>query len=140
MYYIMPFVESFLTKRQKWVLELRLKGYTQEKISDILKTSRANVSILEKRAYQNIKKAQNTLKEWDQLQAIVSIQIDENTDIMDIPGIIFNEADKAGIKVTENSLDVVTTIHNSIPDVIQHRRIERKITAFINREGEVSFD
>ena len=136
----MPFAESFLTKRQKWVLELRLKGYTQEKIADILKTSRANVSILEKRAYQNIKKAQNTLKEWDQLQAIVSIQIDENTDIMDIPGIIFDEADKAGIKVTENSLDVVTMIHKSIPNVIQHRRIERQITAFINREGEVSFD
>ena len=136
----MPFIESFLTKRQKWVLELRLKGYTQEKIADILKTSRANVSILEKRAYQNIKKAQNTLKEWDQLQAIVSIQIVENTDIMDIPGIIFDEADKAGIKVTENSLDVVTMIHKSIPDIIQHRRIERQITAFINREGEVSFD
>ena len=136
----MPFVESFLTKRQKWVLELRLKGYTQEKIADILQTSRANVSILEKRAYQNIKKAQNTLKEWEQLQAIVSIQIDENTDIMDIPGIIFNEADKAGIKVTENSLDVVTMIHQSIPDVIQHRRIERQITAYINREGEVSFE
>ncbi|MCD4844826.1 MAG: Tfx family DNA-binding protein [Methanosarcinales archaeon] len=136
----MPFVESFLTKRQKWVLELRLKGYTQEKIADILKTSRANVSILEKRAYQNIKKAQNTLKEWDQLQAIVSIQIDENTDIMDIPAIIFDKADKAGIKVTENSLDVVTMIHKSIPDVIQHRRIERQITAYINREGEVSFD
>ena len=136
----MPFIESFLTKRQKWVLELRLKGYTQEKIADILKTSRANVSILEKRAYQNIKKAQNTLKEWDQLQAIVSIQIDENTDIMDIPAIIFDEADKAGIKVTENSLDVVTMIHQSIPDVIQHRRTERQITAYINREGEVSFE
>jgi len=136
----MPPSESFLTERQKWVLELRLKGYTQEKIAAILNTSRVNVSILEKRANQNIKKAEITLKEWKQLQSPVSIQIEKDIDIMDMPWIIFKEADKAGIKVKMNSLDIMNLIQQTIPNVIQHRRIARPVAVYISRKGEVLFE
>jgi Tfx family DNA-binding protein len=39
---------SFLTERQVRVLELRLKGHSQQDIVDILATTRSNISILRK--------------------------------------------------------------------------------------------
>lgn len=136
----MSLEDSFLTDRQKQVLELRLQGYTQDRIAEVLNTTRANVSIIEKRAHQNIKRARATLKEWEQLRSPVSITIDKGTDIMTIPRNIFNEADRAGIKVHENTLDIIALIQETIPGAILHRRTARSIDVYISRSGEVSFD
>lgn len=136
----MPIKDSFLTERQKRVLELRIQGYTQDRIAKLLNTSRVNVSVIEKRAHQNIDKARATLVEWEQLQSLVSITIEQETDVMAIPRIIFNEADRAGIKIHENTLDIITQIHENIPGVIEHRRVKRPFVVFINRNGEISFD
>lgn len=136
----MPKEESFLTDRQKQILELRLKGYTQDKIAVILKTTRANVSIIEKRARQNINRAKATLRDWEKLQSPISIKIQEGTDIMTIPRIIFKEADQNGIKVYENTLDIISKIHETIPEAGLHRRVNRTINIFISRNGEVSID
>jgi Tfx family DNA-binding protein len=136
----MPQAESFLTDRQKQILELRLQGYTQDRIAVILKTTRANVSIIEKRARQNINRAKATLSEWEQLQSPISIKIQEGTDIMTIPRIIYKKADQNGIKVYENTLDIISMIHENIPEAALHRRANRPINIFISRNGEVSFD
>jgi Tfx family DNA-binding protein len=136
----MPQAESFLTDRQKQILELRLQGYTQDRIAVILKTTRANVSIIEKRARQNINRAKATLSEWEQLQSPISIKIQEGTDIMTIPRIIYKKADQNGIKVYENTLDIISKIHENIPEAALHRRANRPINIFISRNGEVSFD
>ncbi|MBW6517408.1 MAG: Tfx family DNA-binding protein [ANME-2 cluster archaeon] len=136
----MPNNNSFLTIRQKRVLELRMKGYTQDRIAKMLNTSRVNVSVIEKRAYQNIEKAKATLVEWEHLQALVSITIVQDTDVMSIPRIIFNEADRAGIKMHGNTLDIITQIHETMPGVIEHRRVKRSFVIFISRTGEVSFE
>jgi Tfx family DNA-binding protein len=136
----MPQEESFLTDRQKQILELRLQGYTQDKIAVILKTTRSNVSIIEKRARQNINRAKATLRDWEQLQSPLSIKIQEGTDIMKIPRIIFKEADQNGIKVYENTLDIISKIHETIPEAALHRRVNRTINIFIGRNGEVSID
>ncbi|MCL7475247.1 MAG: Tfx family DNA-binding protein [ANME-2 cluster archaeon] len=117
-----------------------MKGYTQDRIAKMLNTSRVNVSVIEKRAYQNIEKAKATLVEWEQLQALVSITIVQDTDVMSIPRIIFNEADRAGIKMHGNTLDIITQIHETMPGVIEHRRVKRSFVIFISRTGEVSFE
>jgi len=117
-----------------------MQGYTQDRIAKMLNTSRVNVSVIEKRAHQNINKARVTLVEWEQLQALVSITIEQDTDVMAIPRIIFNEADKAGIKIHENTLDIISQINENIPGVIEHRRVKRPFVVFINRNGEISFD
>ncbi|MDD2639276.1 MAG: Tfx family DNA-binding protein, partial [Methanothrix sp.] len=54
---------SLLTNRQASVLRLRRKGMSQQEVAEQLGTTRSNVSILEKRALQNVAKARATLKE-----------------------------------------------------------------------------
>jgi transcriptional regulator len=59
---------------------------------------------------------------------------------MKIPRIIFKEADQNGIKVYENTLDIISKIHETIPEAALHRRVNRTINIFIGRNGEVSID
>jgi Tfx family DNA-binding protein len=49
------------------VLRLRQSGLTQEDIARRIKTTRANVSLIEKRARENIDRSRETLKEWESI-------------------------------------------------------------------------
>ena len=57
-------LDSFLTPRQIKVLQMRLAGLSQQEVADCLGTTRSNISILEKRAHQNIARARRTLEQW----------------------------------------------------------------------------
>ncbi|MEM2989868.1 MAG: Tfx family DNA-binding protein, partial [Halobacteria archaeon] len=80
---------SLLTEGQKKVLKLRDEGYTQREIAQILGTSRANVSIMEKRAKLNLEKARATIKEYSILVAPVRVRIKKGMDVLSVPKLIF---------------------------------------------------
>ena len=90
------------------VLRMRQSGLTQEEIAHRIKTTRANVSLIEKRARENIERSSETLKEWESIVSPVRIVIKKGTDVIKIPETVFADADKAGIHVKANSLDIIT--------------------------------
>src|SRR5512136_1755012 len=100
-------LKSFLTERQIRVLQMRLCGQSQQEVADYLGTTRSNVSILEKRAHQNIARAEKTLQQWMMLQAPISLIVGAGTDVFDIPKMVFAAADEKGIKLPVTSLDIV---------------------------------
>jgi HTH-type transcriptional regulator, fmd operon transcriptional regulator len=120
------------------VLRLRQSGLTQEDIARKIKTTRANVSLIEKRARENIDRSRETLKEWDSIVSPVRIVIKKGTDVIKIPEIVFGEADKSGIHVKANSLDLITRIKKDKGSVISNRTLEDDIEIDIAEAGEVS--
>jgi Tfx family DNA-binding protein len=74
--------KSFLTKRQVMVLRLRQSGLTQDEIARRIKTTRANVSLIEKRARENIDRSRETLKEWESIVSPVRVIIKKGTDVI----------------------------------------------------------
>jgi Tfx family DNA-binding protein len=131
-------IKSFLTKRQIMVLRLRQSGLTQDEIARRIKTTRANVSLIEKRARENIDRSKETLKEWESIVSPVRIVIKKGTDVMKIPEIVFSEADKGGIHVKANSLDLITRIKKEKGSAIANRTLEEDIEVDITDTGEVS--
>ena len=131
-------IESFLTKRQILVLRLRQSGLTQDEIARRIKTTRANVSLIEKRAKENIDRSRETLKEWESIVSPVRITIKKGTDVMKIPEIVFSEADKGGIHVRSNSLDLITRIKKEKGSAISNRTLEEDMEVDITDTGEVS--
>ncbi|MEM3073930.1 MAG: Tfx family DNA-binding protein, partial [Nitrososphaerales archaeon] len=93
---------GLLTERQIEVLKLRAQGLTQEEVAKKLQTSRENVTILEKRAYQNIKLARETLAALKTFGISTSVVIKPGTHLVDIPRLILDKADEANIKVRAN--------------------------------------
>ena len=128
---------SLLTSRQVSVLRLRRKGMSQQEVADLLGTTRSNVSILEKRALQNVVKARATLKEWTMIQAPVSLTVPAGTDVFEVPALIFREADKSKIKLDMNSVDIVVQIKRKAPEALRTRVILRDLEVAVTEDGLV---
>ncbi len=120
------------------VLRLRRSGLTQEEIARRIKTTRANVSLIEKRARENIDRSRETLKEWESIVSPVRVAIKKGTDVIKIPELVFAEADKQSIHVKSNSLDLITRIKKEKGNVISNRTLDEDMEIDITDSGEVN--
>ncbi|MFA4646712.1 Tfx family DNA-binding protein [Pyrococcus kukulkanii] len=123
-------MKTFLTDQQIKVLILRAKGLKQSEIAEILGTSRANVSILEKRALEKIEKARNTILLWEQINSKVQVKVRAGEDIFNIPEKLFREADKAGIKVPYSTAEIIAFLVKHAP--VEDRLVKRDFTLFLD--------
>ncbi|NHV97304.1 MAG: Tfx family DNA-binding protein [Thaumarchaeota archaeon] len=131
---------GLLTERQIEVLKLRAQGLTQEEVAKRLNTTRENVSILEKRAYQNIKLARETLAALKSFGVAVSVVIKPGTHLVDVPRIILNKADEANIKVKANFTRIYDEIRFRAGDKVKRTRVIRPITVKILPNGDFTVE
>ena len=130
--------KSFLTKRQIMVLRMRQSGMTQDDIAKKIKTTRANISLIEKRARENIDRSKETLKEWNSIISPVKLVIKAGTDVMKVPEQVFDAADKSSIHVKINSLDLLTRIKKEKGSMISNRSLTGDLEIDIAESGEVT--
>ena len=128
---------SFLTERQIEVLKLRHLGRSQQEIADMMGTTRSNISILEKRAHQNIVRAQNTLRNWMTIQAPISLRATAGTDVFDIPARIFQAADGLSIQLPATSLDIIVQLRRGAPELFKKRALLKDIQIYVTEDGEL---
>jgi HTH-type transcriptional regulator, fmd operon transcriptional regulator len=133
-------MDSFLTERQIKALKMRLSGLSQQEVALRLGTTRSNISILEKRAHQNIDRAARTLQQWMMLRAPISFHARAGTDVFELPKGIFAEADKKGIHLPITSLDIVVQLRRRAPRLFKKRALEKDALIFVTEEGEVLVD
>ncbi|AEF96586.1 Tfx family DNA-binding protein [Methanotorris igneus] len=131
------FAKSFLTEMQIKVLELRRKGLTQEEIAKMLGTSRANISMIEKRAKENVEKAKNTLRIYNQIFAPLVINIEKDTDVLKIPEIVFKKADEKGIHVKYSTLDILEFIRKNAKNYVEKRVVKESFKIYVLENGEL---
>jgi hypothetical protein len=129
--------DSFLTERQFKVLQMRLSGRSQQEVADSFGTTRSNISILEKRAHQNIARAERTLQQWMTLRAPISVKAQAGTDVFELPKMIFAAADEKGMRLPITSLDIVVQLRRKAPRLFKKRALERDARIFVTEEGEV---
>lgn len=127
-------MDTFLTPRQLEILKLRHDGKTQREIARRLGTTRENISIAEKRARENVRKARKTLEEYERITAI-EIDISGIGDVVKLPKVIFIEADSRSIKVAHSATDILELVGSHIE---KHGRAPEK--ALLLESGKVSFE
>jgi Tfx family DNA-binding protein len=130
--------KSFLTKRQLAVLRLRQAGFTQEEIARRIKTTRANISLIEKRARENIERSKETIREWNSVVSPVRVTVPKGMDVMSVPDIVFAEADKASIHVKCDSIGLITLIKKEKGSAISNRIVIEPFEIDIANSGEVA--
>jgi len=131
---------GLLTERQIEVLKLRAQGLTQEEVAQKLKTTRENISILEKRAYQNIKLARETLVALKSFGVAVTVAIKPGTHLVDVPRIILDKADEANIKVRANFTRIYDEIRFKAGDKVKRSRVVRQIYVKILPNGDFTVE
>ncbi|AXI24680.1 transcriptional regulator [Methanofervidicoccus sp. A16] len=132
-------MESFLTDTQIKVLKLRRKGLTLEEIANLMNTTKANICMIEKRARENIEKAKNTLKIYESIIAPLRLTVKENTDVFQIPKMIYEECNKLNIHVKYNSLELVDLIYRNMKDNIERRIVKKPFIVSVSEDGDIFF-
>jgi len=131
--------ETILSKRQIEVLKLRKKDYTQAEISKMLKTTRANISALEKSALKNIKKAEATLKFAKFLDAEVWIKAGKGKNLNELIREIYVKAGKKKIHVEYTKPELMSALEKNCRDKIKGMRIAQEMEIGITSEGEIIY-
>jgi Tfx family DNA-binding protein len=123
-------MKSFLTEQQIRILRLRARGLKQSEIAELLGTSRANVSILERRALEKVEKARNTLLLWEQINSKVSVEVKRGDDIFEVPDRLFRKADELGVKVPYSTAEIIAFLVEHAP--VEDRLAKRDFTLFLD--------
>lgn len=129
--------ESVLTRRQAEVLALRERGLRQSDIADRLGTSRANVSSIESSARENVTKAGETVAFAEALAAPVRVEIDEATDLYDVPKRVFDACDEVGVKVNHTAPDLMKVVSEAAGDAVRGREVRQRLFVSVTSDGTV---
>ena len=128
---------SVLTRRQAEVLALREHGVRQADIADYLGTSRANVSSVEASARGNVEKARETVAFAEALSAPVRVEVASGTDLYDVPKLVYDACDEAGVKVTHTAPDLMKLVSDEAGDAVQGREVKESILVGVTSDGTV---
>ena len=128
---------SVLTRRQAEVLALRERGVRQATIAELLGTSRANVSSVEASARENVRKARETLAFAEALSAPVQITLDDGTDLYDVPKLVYDACDEAGVKVNHTAPELMKSVSDAAGDAVHGREIREPLLVGVTSDGSV---
>ncbi|AZH24688.1 Tfx family DNA-binding protein [Haloplanus aerogenes] len=129
--------KSVLTRRQAEVLALRERNVRQSTIADLLGTSRANVSSIESSARDNVAKARETVAFAEALTAPVRVEVDEETDLYNVPKLVYDACDAAGVKVNHTAPDLMKLVSDEAGEAVQGREIQAPLLVGVTTDGTV---
>ncbi len=132
--------EGVLTDRQREVLRYRKAGLTQQQIADIIKTSKANICTIEKSAMENVRRARETLDFFYSLDARHICTIEKGSDLLEASKKIYSEAEKIGIKVRYDNIQLMNRIREEIPEKNKSRFVREKIEVYLKNDGDLYFE
>lgn len=128
---------SVLTRRQAQVLALRERDHSQAEIAERLGTSRANVSSVEGSARDNVERARETVAFAEALHAPVRVRVPAGTDLYDVPQLVYDACDEAGVKVDHTAPDLMKVISDAAGEAVDGRRIQTEVVVGVTSAGEV---
>ncbi|MFC6873630.1 Tfx family DNA-binding protein [Halobellus marinus] len=129
--------ESVLTRRQAEVLALRERDIRQSKIASMLGTSRANVSSVESSARRNVEKARETVAFAEALAAPVQVSVEAGTDLYDVPKLVYDACDEAGVKANRTAPELMKAVSDAAGDAVQGREVRKSLLVGVTTNGRV---
>ena len=128
---------GLLTELQFKVLKFRTSGFSQEKISKILGSSRQNSSMTERRGRRNIRLAEETLTAYKEIVTVVSLKIESGTHLVDVPRMVIDAADKTNVRLRADFTRIYNMLKYMAPDRVKGDHIIKPVTVLIMKDGDV---
>lgn len=127
--------KGLLTERQLEVLRLRLEGFTQQEVAELLKTSRENVAMLERRARGNLRRALETIEAILELTSTAAVELREGICLEDAASAILGVADESGVKLRRTFSEIVEELKRA--SASRGESLEAGLTVYITRDGDL---
>jgi Tfx family DNA-binding protein len=128
---------GLLTGPQLEVLRLRLTGMSQVEIAGRLKTTRQNISIIERRGRRNLKLAEDTIQEFKKLNLATSVRLRPGVRMVDIPRLVVDAADRAKIKLKADFTRIYNEIRFKASECVRGTKVIKPITVLILGNGDI---
>lgn len=128
---------TILTDRQIEVLELRERGFTQQKVAEEFDTTGSNVSAIERAAEQNVEKARRTLELVRTIRSPVQFSVSPGTSFDDLVASVYSHGDEAGIKIAYCRPELYTHLYGVLEECTKQNELTASIDIGITNEGEV---
>ena len=126
-----------LTKRQWRVVKLRSTGLTQAQVAKKLRTTRENVTILERRANDNLKAAKATLAAIERLSGPGELVIPSGVSVFEATSMILRRADVLRTKVKMNADAILATLRSRHKGRIRGHHLIVAIRVKIEPDGSL---
>jgi Tfx family DNA-binding protein len=105
-----------------------------------LKTSRANVSMIELRAKKKVERARETLRAYESTLTNHSVRVETGSRPQDIPSIVLREGDRFGIHIQSNIVDIIRMTRAIRPSCLTNGRTTRTLKFVFNQRGKLSVE
>lgn len=128
---------TILTDKQIKILKLRKEGLSQTEIAKMMRTTKQNISSIERTSWQKIEQAKNTLLFAKILESPLIVTIKKNSTIDEAIKKIYETADNNGIHIIYDKISLIKNIKESIGEMIHHRKILIDLTIGITDTGDV---
>ena len=129
---------TLFTARQWQVMRLRATGLTQTQVAKRLHTSRENISIIERRAHENLRSAKATLEAMEQLSDSGEMVVPSGTSIFEATSMILRRADTLGIKLKMNADSILAHLRTRCRGRIRLHHLTSAIRLQIRNDGTIS--
>lgn len=112
---------------------------TQKETARELRTTRANVSMIELRARRKVEQARGTLRAYQSTLTDHSVVVPKGTRLYDIPPIVLREGDRHGVHVQSNIVEIIRVVKNVQPSCLEDGKTTRGIVLVFNQKGKLHF-
>lgn len=124
-----------LTDRQKMVIQSRKDGMTQQGVADELKTTRSNISLIEKSANDNIRLAKEALEYVYSLEATLVCTLSAGSLLTQEVFLIYKATRQLNIKVQYDTGALMNRVLTAVPEKINDGTIREDINVYLNLTG-----
>ncbi|MEM4770317.1 MAG: Tfx family DNA-binding protein [Acidilobaceae archaeon] len=128
--------KGFLTIKQLEVLKLRAQGYTQNNIADIMKTTRENIAVIERRAKSNLIRAIETIVSYIESVSLAKVEIKKGENTYIAVKRILREANNAKVKLKEHMPEIMDILKRLGGE--EDGKLNTNIIVYIQKDGSIN--
>jgi len=126
-----------LTRRQEEILRLRARGLSQTAVSRMLRTTRENVALIERRVRRRAWRGLELLISYLRAVSATTVTLEKGVTVREATRMVMDEADRSGVKLTVTSTELGEVIR-VLGLAVDGERLGRKLYVFVGYNGNLT--
>jgi Tfx family DNA-binding protein len=126
-----------LTRRQEEILRLRARGLSQTAVSRMLRTTRENVALIERRVRRRAWRSLELLISYLRAVSATTVTLEKGVTVREATRMVMDGADRSGVKLTVTSTELGEVIR-VLGLAVDGERLGRRLYVFVGYNGNLT--
>lgn len=126
-----------LTRRQEEILRLRARGLSQTAVSRMLRTTRENVALIERRVRRRAWRSLELLTSYLRAVSATTVTLEKGVTVREAVRMVMDGADRSGVKLTVTSTELGEVIR-VLGLAVDGERLGRRLYVFVGYNGNLT--